>query len=83
MIAPHTFVRAVTIGLGLTWGVAGVVRTLRSAHRWRLRLAPLRLDERWWRRQVATACLRTTVLDPLNLALLCVLLALWSLRLAG
>jgi len=82
MIDPYVFVRAVTMGLGATWTGVGLVRTVRFARRWQERLELLDLDPRWWRRQIAVAVLRTTVLDPWNLALLCFLLALWSLRLA-
>lgn len=80
MIEPYAFVRAVTIGLGATWTVTGLVRVVRFARRWKSRLAPLHLEERWWRRQIAIACLRATVLDPVNLGLLCLLAALWSVR---
>jgi len=81
VIDPYAFVRAVTIGLGLIWTVSGLVRTVGVARRWRARLSVLGLDDRWWRRQVSTAVVRATVLDPVNLALLCTLLALWSVRL--
>lgn len=79
MIGPYAFIRLVTIGLGLTWTVFGVVRLVRVATEWKEQLESLRVDVRCWRRWIAIACLRATVLDPLNLALLCLLLALWSL----
>ena len=79
MIDPYTFIRTVTFTLGLTWTVAGVVRALRFAASWRQKLAELGLDERGWQRWIAIACLRATVLDPLNLALLCFLVGLWTL----
>lgn len=81
MIEPYTFVRAVTMGLGATWGAMGIVRSVRTARSWRARMELLAVDERWWRRQIALAALRVTVLDPLNLALLCLLAGLWSLPL--
>ena len=83
MIEPHAFVRSVTFGLGAWWTVLGLRRTLRMAREWRERLRPLDIDEGWWRRQVALVVLRTTVLDPLNLALLCLLVALWTLPARG
>jgi hypothetical protein len=80
VIEPYAFVRAVTIALGATWTVIGTVRMLRFAWSWEQRLEPLGFDRSWSRRQAALVCLRTTVLDPLNLALLCLLAGLWSLR---
>jgi len=79
VIEPYTFIRTVTFTLGLTWTVAGIVRALRFAASWRQKLAALGLDERGWQRWIAIACLRATVLDPLNLALLCLLVGLWTL----
>jgi hypothetical protein len=78
VIEPYVFVRAVTIGLGALWCTTALVRTLRSTREWRERLRPLAIDERWWRRQIVRVALRVTVLDPLNLALLFLLLWLWS-----
>ena len=83
MIDPYAFVRAVTMLLGATWTVTGLVRTWRFVRRSKARTRPLALDDRWWRRQVTLVVLRTTVLDPLNLALLCLLFCLWSLPLRG
>ena len=80
MIDPYAFIRIVTVSLGLTWTVLGLVRAIRFAGNLHRRLAVLDLDERWWRRQLALACLRATVLDPTNLALLCLLVGLWTLR---
>lgn len=78
MIEPHVFVRGVTLALGLTWTATGLVRLVRFAASWEERLAPLGLERAWLRRQVAIACVRTTVLDPLNLGLILFLLALWT-----
>ncbi len=78
LIEPYTYVRAITIGLGLLWTLGGALRMLRFARRWRDRLRPLGLSDAWLRRQVATAALRATVLDPVNLALLLLLFGLWS-----
>ena len=69
-----------TLGLAALWTVGGVVRTLRFARRWHARLAPLGLSDAWLRRQVLRFVLRTTVLDPINLALMLLLVGLWSLR---
>ena len=83
MIGPYTFIRVVTISLGLTWTGMALVRLVRSAREWKEKLAPLHLDEVGWRRWIAIACLRATVLDPVNLALLFLLVALWTLPLRG
>jgi hypothetical protein len=81
VIGPYHFIRIVTVGLGVTWSAMALVRLKRSAREWKERLEPLDLDERCWRRWIAIACLRATVLDPTNLALLCLLIALWTLPL--
>ena len=73
MIEPYTFVRSVTVGLGAIWTTTGLLRTLRTAKDLRERLSPLSIDDRWWRRQITLVVLRATVLDPLNVALLCLL----------
>ena len=78
MIEPYAFIRGVTITLGLVWTATGLVRAVRLARRWRQRLAPLAFEKGWWWRQIAIACLRTTVLDPVNLALVLLLAGLWS-----
>jgi hypothetical protein len=83
VIGPYDFIRLVTVSLGLVWTGAALVRMLRSASDWKQKLAPLHLDERCWRRWITHTCLRATVLDPLNLALLCLLLALWTLPTGG
>lgn len=78
MIGPYTFIRLVTFGLATTWSAFGLVRIVRFAAEVQEKLAPLGLPARWWRRQIAIACLRATVLDPVNLALLCLLVGLWT-----
>lgn len=77
---PYTFIRIVTVSLGTLWTVTALVRITRFSRRWREKLDVLGIDDRWWRRQVRVACLRATVLDPTNLALMLVLLGLWTLR---
>jgi hypothetical protein len=79
VIEPYAFIRTVTLALGVTWSVMAAVRILRNAAEWKQKLTPLGLEEREWRRWIALACLRATVLDPLNLALLCLLVGLWTL----
>jgi len=83
VIDPYTFIRLVTVSLGLVWTATALIRLVRNAGDWKEKLAPLHLDERSWRRWIAIACLRATVLDPLNLALLCLLIALWTLPVGG
>lgn len=80
MIEPYAFIRIVVLSLGTTWTVMMVVRIVRFAARWRRRLDVLGMDDRWWRRSMAIIALRTTVLDPWNLALLCLLFGLWTVR---
>lgn len=82
MIEPYAFIRLVTFALGATWTVTGIARALRLAESWREKLAPLGVDQRDWRRWIAIACLRATVLDPANLALLMLLIGLWTLPLS-
>jgi hypothetical protein len=81
VIEPYVYVRGVTMALGVWWTVMGLRRTLQVARAWRDRLRFLGFEDRWWLRQVTRVVLRATLLDPLNLALLCLLLALWSLPL--
>lgn len=81
MIEPYVFVRAVTFALGAWWTVLGLRRILRAGREWKERMRPLAIDDRWWRRQITLMTLRATVLDPLNVALACLLLYLWSLPL--
>jgi len=81
VIGPYVYIRTVTLSLGVLWSSFTIVRVLRSANEWQTKLVELGLGERWWRRRFAVACLRATVLDPLNLLLLWVLIALWTLPL--
>jgi len=81
VIDPYTFIRAITLALGVTWTVMGVVRIVRRAREWQRWLAPVGQAPGWWRKQIVIVCLRATVLDPVNLALLCALVALWTLPL--
>ncbi len=83
MIEPYAFVRGVTLVLGLTWTVTGLVRIVRFTASWEQRLVPLGFERRWLRRQVALAFARATVLDPLNLGLMLLLVAIWSVPRAG
>lgn len=77
---PFAFIRIVTVSLGALWTLTALVRIARFSRRWREKLSILGIEDRWWRRQVRLACLRATVLDPINLALMLVLLGLWTLR---
>jgi hypothetical protein len=79
VIEPYLFIRTVTFALGLTWTVMGLARAVRFAASWKEKLEEFGLDARPWRRWIAVACLRATVLDPINLALMCMLVGLWTL----
>ena len=80
LVEPYTYVRAITIGLGTVWTVFGIARMVRFYLRWRRRLEPLGFERPWLALQVRTFVLRTTVLDPINLALMLTLVGVWLLR---
>ena len=79
---PYSFVRFITVGLATLWTILGFVRLFRFGHRWEKRLRTFGFSRRWFTRQVMIVAVRTTVLDPVNLALFCLLLGLWSVRTA-
>ena len=80
ILEPYSFVRAITMGLATIWTIAWFVRLFRFGKRWEQRLRTVGLDRRWLTHQILIVALRTTILDPVNLALLCLLLGLWSVR---
>ena len=80
MIEPYVFVRAITLGLGALWAIFWFARIIRFERRWRVRLEPLKINERRWRRWIAVTFLRATLLDPINLALMFLLAGLWTLH---
>lgn len=80
LLEPYLYVRAITLGLGALWGVQWFFRILRFARRWRGRLLMLGASERWLRNMLLVTVLRTTILDPVNLALMFLLTGLWTLR---
>lgn len=80
MIDPYDFVRGVTMSMATLWTVLGLRRSVRFVRRWETRLEPLGISRRWIRRQVVLTILRTTVLDPVNLALMLLLVGIWGLR---
>ncbi len=77
---PYSFVRFITVGLATVWTVAGFIRLFRFGHRWERRLRSLGFSRQWFTRQILIVAARATVLDPVNLALICFLLGLWSIR---
>jgi hypothetical protein len=77
---PYDFVRLTTFTLALVWTVRGVNRTRRFLARWEGRLDRWGMEKRWLRRAVFLVVARATVLDPINLALMLVLLGVWTLR---
>ena len=83
LVEPYSYVRAITIGLGTLWTIGGFVRLIRFILRWRRRLMPLGFEDRWLRRAVYVAALRATILDPINLALMILLVSIWTFRAAG
>jgi len=80
VIDPYDFVRAVTVTLATVWTIQGFRRAARFVGRWERRLEPLGISRAFLRRQVAITLLRTTVLDPVNLALMLTLLGIWTIR---
>lgn len=76
-LEPFRFVRIVTIAVATYWTVRGVLRTVGFARNWERRLHGWGLSRRWMRKQVAVVALRSTILDPLNLALCVTLVFLW------
>jgi len=80
LIEPYLYVRAITLGLGTLWSIQWAFRLVRFANRWRGRLLMLGASERWLRNLLLVTVLRTTILDPINLALMFLLTGLWTLR---
>jgi hypothetical protein len=80
---PYDFVRIVTGLLAVVWTARGTLRTWRFLRRWERRCDRFHLKHAWLRRAVLLVVARATVLDPLNLALMLVLVGVWTLRAAG
>jgi hypothetical protein len=78
LIEPYVYVRAITMGLAAIWAVQWALRMSRFTRRWKGRLMPLGVSERWLRNLFITTVLRATVLDPVNLALMLLLAGIWS-----
>ena len=76
---PYRFVRFITITLGLLWTLAAAVRLVRMSRRWETRMNRYGVPRGWFRRQILMIVARTTVLDPVNLGLLCILVGIWTL----
>ena len=80
MIEPYVYFRVVTFGLGLLWACFWIGRIVRFERRWRQRMVTtLHLEERVWRKWIAITFLRATILDPINLALMFLLVGIWTL----
>lgn len=77
---PYDFVRLTTAVLALVWTVRGAIRTRRFLARWEARLDRWGMEKRWLRRAVFVVVARATVLDPINLALMLILVGVWTLR---
>jgi len=75
---PWSYWRTVTILLATLWFTAALVRLLFFHRRWERRLEEFGASRRCLRRQLLGVVLRVTVLDPINLALLLLIAALWS-----
>lgn len=75
--SPYEFVRATTLLLAVFWTLRGLARTIGFARNWEHRLFGWGMSRRWLRLQIAKVAVRATVLDPVNLALAALLLALW------
>ncbi len=77
---PYDFVRLVTFALATVWTVRGAWRTQRFLRRWERRFDEWGVERSWLRRCVALSIARATVLDPINLALILVLIGVWTVR---
>ena len=75
---PYEFVRVVTASMAAFWTLRGTVVAWRLLRLLERKLEPDRVERAWLRGVVLTALARTTVLDPLNLALMLGLVALWT-----
>ena len=78
-VEPYPFIRAITLTMAGLWTVRSLVRMVRFLDRWETRIASQGFPRVWMRRQALILMLRASVLDPLNLALLLLLTALWCL----
>jgi len=78
-VEPYSFIRAVTLTLATFWTLRAGFRMVRFLDRWERRLAGAGMDRAWLRRQALVFSIRTTVADPLNLLLMLVLTAIWTL----
>ena len=78
LLEPYVYVRAITLALAGIWAVQWGFRLRRFTRRWKGRLISFGASEAWLRNLFLTTVLRTTILDPINLALMLLLLGLWS-----
>ena len=75
---PYDYVRLITVALAAFWTVRGTLRTWRLLRRAERVLEPFQVERSWLRRMVLIFLARITVFDPVNLALMSVLLVLWT-----
>ena len=80
MIDAYDFVRLVTFSLATVWTVRGAIRTVRFLRRWEERLDRWGVPRDFLRRAMLRVVARTTVLDPINLGLMCLLVGVWTYR---
>jgi hypothetical protein len=76
-IEPYPFIRVITFTMATFWSLRSYWDMGRSIDRWERRLEPFGIRRKWLRIQFLRAALRATVLDPLNLALILVLVSVW------
>ena len=75
---PWSYWRTVTLLLAGLWSLSAAARLAWFHQRWERRLEEVGASRRWLRRQLLRVVLRVSVLDPVNLALLLLLAALWT-----
>ncbi|MCZ6597436.1 MAG: hypothetical protein O7B99_07355 [Planctomycetota bacterium] len=80
MIDPYDFIRLTTLFLAAIWTARGLWRTWRFLRRWEGRLHDWGIERTWLRRMVVRMLARATVLDPVNLALMILLVSSWVVR---
>jgi hypothetical protein len=79
VIEPYTFIRTVTLTLAAFWTLRGLWRMARFLRRWEARLVRFGARPAQLRLGATIFLLRATILDPINLALMLVLVRIWTL----
>ncbi len=76
---PWAYWRTVTLVLAGFWTLTALARLAYFHARWEKRLEEFGASRPWLRRQLLRLCLRVTILDPTNLALMLLIASIWSI----